>query len=122
MPKKMGRPPYIPNDKDRALLRIMVAMGVPVKEIGEALNVCKKTLYTHYKKDIQSAAKEINSQVVGNLFRLTKTHPAAAIFWCKTRLNWRETDEVGLQEPIKVELVRGPEPDRLKKDDSDKLN
>jgi AcrR family transcriptional regulator len=91
MTKKTGRPPYEPNDKDRTTIKIMAAGGIPADKIAEALSLSKKTLYTHYKKEIQTAALEANAAVVASLFKqATKGNVTAAIFWLKTRLRWTE--------------------------------
>jgi hypothetical protein len=87
---KTGRPAYEPSDKDRNRVRLMIVAGFTGKQIAETLGISRTTLYGHYKKELETAARDANSAVVSNLFSMTKTNPAAAIFWCKTRLGWRE--------------------------------
>ena len=107
--KKGGRPPYIPSEEHRTKLRLLVIIGVPIETIAEILGISKPTVYLHYKKDIETAAQEANAQVAANLFRQTKTNPAAAIFWMKTKCGWRERDSLENSEngPLRIELVRG---------------
>lgn len=93
MKKRIGRPPYEPTELDKKRVRIMAAAGIGSRKMAEALGVGVNTLYKHYKKDIQTAAVDLNSQVVANLFNQTKDSAAAAIFWCKTRLGWREHNQ-----------------------------
>jgi hypothetical protein len=112
MKKKPGRPPYLPNDLDRSKVKLMSMAGYTAKDIAENIGICKQVLYNNYKEDLQNAVKEANARVVKNLYEMTKTSAAAAIFWCKTRLHWRETDtlEIDAKEPIiKFEFAAQPE-------------
>lgn len=114
--KKTGRPPYIENDEDRNKVKLLCIIGTPVKTIAEILGVCKDVLYRHYKKEIQQAAQEANAQVAANLFKQTKTNPAAAIFWMKTRCGWREKDDASQTViPINITYKRGAERPSAKK-------
>lgn len=90
MARREGAKNYTPSDLDRKRVKIMAAGGIGSRKIAEALGIGKDTLYRHYKKEMQTAATDANAEVVANLFKQTKTSAAAAIFWCKTRLGWRE--------------------------------
>lgn len=108
--KKMGRPPYIPNDEDKDKVRILVIVGTPIKTICQILGIANRVLYRHYKKEIQLAAQEATAQVAANLFRMTKKNPAAAMFWMKCKAGWREKDDSNaVTAPITINLKRGEE-------------
>jgi hypothetical protein len=108
--KKIGRPPYIPNEKDRERVRRLMICGTPVDMIAEIVGVSKPTLYLHYKKEIQLAAQEANAEVAQNLYRQTKKNPAAAIFWMKSKCGWREKDDTNqASAPINIIMERGPD-------------
>lgn len=69
--------------------------GLTAEQIAEILSISKETIWNHYKKELQFAAQEANAMVVGSLYRnCIAGNVAAQIFWCKTRLNWRETSTV----------------------------
>src|SRR5574343_778505 len=109
-----GRPPYEPNDQDRVKIKFLIISGVPVAKAAEILGVSKTIIYKHYKKEVQNAAAEATAQVAGNLYRMTKTNPAAAIFWMKTSAKWRETDANTESRPYRIVLEAEPEPARLR--------
>lgn len=69
--------------------------GLTAEQIAEILSISKETIWNNYKKELQFAAQEANAMVVGSLYRnCIAGNVAAQIFWCKTRLNWRETSTV----------------------------
>jgi transposase len=117
IPKKIGRPAYVPVDSDKAKIRLMVVAGLTAKQISEVIGIGKTTLYEHYKRELQTAAREANSAVVGNLYALTKKHPAAAIFWCKTRLGWKEKElETASAESTTINIYPEAKPARYESD------
>lgn len=105
MAKKLGRPAHVPTDQIRARIKIMTVAGMRAADIAKVLEISHKTFWRYYKKEFQTAAKDANAQVVAHLFQMTKKFPAAAIFWCKTRLHWRESDELDQQDrPINITI------------------
>ena len=61
--------------------------------------ITKKTLLKHFKDELELGDARVNGEVVAALYRTATGPPsgpqaAAAIFWAKTRLGWRETSKV----------------------------
>jgi hypothetical protein len=79
-------------------LKAMVITGVPLTRIASALSIAPSTLRKFYSKEIDESADQANTQVVANLFRIatgkTPSAAASAMFWCKTKLGWREASKV----------------------------
>lgn len=70
------------------------AYGVPQDEIGKVVGISKPTLEKHYRGELDRAQSEANARVAESLFRkATGDGPqavTAAIFWLKTRAQWKE--------------------------------
>ena len=98
-----ARPAHEPSDRDRAIVRLMVAGGIRQADIAAVLGVSEKTLRTHYRQELDLAATLANALVVQSLHRAatswlhegpdakpTSAAVAAAIFWSKAGMGWRE--------------------------------
>lgn len=109
-----GRPPFEPTGEQRKLVARQAAFGMPhasicgliLKPDGKPLT--EKTLKAHFGYELANCAALIDVNVVNSLYdqavgRLAifdekgnqlapsiAPSPAAAIFWCKARLGWRE--------------------------------
>jgi hypothetical protein len=91
-----GQPAYVATDKDRKVVEAMIAYGIPQLEVARAIGIGLSTLTKYYRDEVDRAATQANAKVIGNLFKQAtkddfKAIPAA-IFWAKTRLQWRETN------------------------------
>lgn len=73
----------------------MAACGLPEADIGRVLGIDAKTLRKHYRAELDLGHVKANARVAANLFRMAtgtgREAITAAIFWCKTRMGWRET-------------------------------
>jgi hypothetical protein len=71
----------------RARISRMARVGTPEIQIAFAINICVRTLQLFYSTELQHAAIELNLQVLETLARFATSgkHPAATIFWAKTR-------------------------------------
>ena len=89
------------SKQERLLVTFMAVAGVPHKHIAAALDTDDKTLRKHFKEELDDGAHKLNAQVVGALFKSAMGGSVAAqIFWCKTRLGWRETDRLEVEGKI----------------------
>jgi DNA-binding CsgD family transcriptional regulator len=90
--KPNGRPPYVPTNEHRARVKILGRHGVPQNDIAASLGISTPTLRKHYRQDLKLAAAEANEQVLDSLYQLATSRrcAAAAIFWAKTRCNFRQ--------------------------------
>lgn len=92
---KGGRPPFQPTEEHRKIVNMMKAGGFQNTMIAHALSIDEKTLVKYFREDLDAGGAKAHATVIGNLFRqATKDDPrstAAAIFWAKTRLGWKDT-------------------------------
>ncbi len=98
--KKMGRPSYIPNDKDRKQVQTLSGMGVPCADIAALIELSEPTMRKYYQHELDTGYVQANAQVAQSLFRQAtdkdKPNVIAAIFWMKTRGGWKEAQNAEL--------------------------
>ena len=98
-----ARPAHEPSDRDRAIIRTMVAGGIRQADIAAVFGVSEKTLRAHYRRELDLGGTFANARVAQSLHRAatswldegpdakpTPAAIAAAIFWTKARMGWRE--------------------------------
>jgi hypothetical protein len=96
---------HVPTEETRAQVFALSSFGVTQDEIGRFLDLSDDTLRKHYAPELARASVDRNAQVAGFLFRSASgsTIPEgasysdclkAAMFWLKTRAQWRETNNL----------------------------
>jgi hypothetical protein len=71
----------------------MAAFGIPHDSIALKMSVrSPKTLRKYFREELDLGAMEANYKVLMTLFGMATSgeHPAATIFWAKTRCGFRE--------------------------------
>lgn len=96
--------PHIPQSNDRETVSKLAAVGIPQKDIATVLGIDAKTLRKHYRNELDKAMTEANAAVAGKLYNAAMAGSVPAmIFWCKTRMGWRETGTLEIsQKDIKL--------------------
>jgi hypothetical protein len=93
----MPRPKFIPTEERRRTVRSMAGYGVPQQDIATSVGLrSTKTLRKHFRKELDGGVADAKAKVLQTLFKMATSgqHPAATIFWVKTRLGWREVQIV----------------------------
>ena len=86
---------HIPTEETRKLVRSLSAVGIKYVDIASKLEISDDTLVKHYKKDLEDGRTDANASIGQTLFQQAKNgNTAAAIFWLKTRANWKETNAI----------------------------
>ena len=86
---------HIPTEETRKLVRSLSAVGIKYVDISSKLDISDDTLVKHYKKDLEDGRIDANASIGQTLFQQAKNgNTAAAIFWLKTRANWKETNAI----------------------------
>ncbi len=97
MTVKTGRRVYKPDDKTRAQVKMLAAMGVPDFDIAKVIGISSPTMRKYYMVELETGHIEANAQVAQSLFKQAtnkdKPNVSAAIFWLKCRAGWREEAE-----------------------------
>lgn len=105
MTGSVGRPRHEPTAETHATVKALAAYGIPRPEIGRRIGINQDTLLKYYRDDLDLGAVEAHAAVGQYLFTLASgralasgaTHAdcgRAAMFWAKTRMGWRETNNL----------------------------
>lgn len=110
------KPPYEPSDKDRRVVEAMAAGGIAQGGYLPGHRRQRKDTAQIFPRHprIRSAARHCG--VIATLYRMATSGKdvAATIFWCKTRLKWKECPSNSpMNEPINlvVRSVLDPKPE-----------
>lgn len=101
----MANPPHAPTEKSRAEVAALYSYGIPQREIASFIGIDTKTLSKHYREELDVAQVKAHAAVGRFLFQSATgatlkegaSHSdcvRAAMFWAKTRMGWRETQDI----------------------------
>lgn len=82
------------------MVESLSGMGIPQDQIALLVGCgSATTVRRHYRAEINLGAAKANNSVVANLFSIAtdKKHPksaAAAIFWTKARMGWKDRQTI----------------------------
>lgn len=90
----------------------MIGFGIPQEDIATVIGIDPKTLRLHYHDEITKGGPEANAAVAQSLFQMATRgkNVAAAIWWSKTRMGWKETVNLGNAtegQPFLVGVITG---------------
>jgi hypothetical protein len=109
-----GRKPWEPTDADRRLVEKMAACGIPHEQIARVIGKDLKTIYKHCREELDTAIAKANANVAAALYQnAIKGNVSAQIFWCKTRLGWKETQVVEQPSNVQVQFVDTPKQESM---------
>lgn len=107
---KPGPKPRIFSDTERAIVQRAAMMNMPQESISRLLKTDIETLTKNFREELDCASDKANMAVVGALYKSAmEGNVTAQIFWCKTRLGWRETDRLEISANIVKYVIRTPE-------------
>lgn len=96
--RERGRPPFVPTDQMRAIVKHCKASGMPNKDIrylihwpdGEHISL--GTLTKYFSRELEAGKPEAIAKVSSKLFQKALDGDLTAmIFWLKTQARWKET-------------------------------
>lgn len=97
----MSRKPFSVTDEQRRTVEAMAGFGVPHEDIAFVVGCSAPTLKKYCAHELRSGRVRANTQVGQTLFRLATgirengvviqpPNVAAAIYWTKSQMGWRE--------------------------------
>ena len=109
--KGEGHKPFRVTDMNRAQVKALAAFGTPQEDIARMIGTSEPTLRKHFRHELDVAMAEANAKVASSLFKMaTSGNVAAAIFWSKARMGWRETTRTEVTGenggPVQLESTR----------------
>jgi len=96
-PRKTNGVTFKPTDEERKLVEQMCAVGIPQESIALVVRdgIDDKTLRKHFRRELDTAKVKANAKVGGALFNKAMAgDTSAAIFWAKTQMGWKETQQI----------------------------
>lgn len=89
--------PHEPTEKTRELVKTLSGLGLPQANICSIIKISKPTLHKYYRDELDLGLAEANAKIASTLFNSAVSgNTAAAIFWAKARMGWREKQEMEL--------------------------
>jgi hypothetical protein len=90
---------------------VALAAGLTQEQVAAVVGVGLKTLQTRCKKELADGAAGVHAKVAGKMFeKCMKGDTIALIYWTKTRMGWREKNQIELTGkdggPIQHEQVK----------------
>lgn len=112
-PRKLGRPPHLPDADTRNKVYMLSTVGTRHEDIASVLSITHDTLVKYYKEELDKGRIEANASVAETLFKQAKEgNTTAMIFWLKSRARWKESTQHEISgnadgTPIEVKIVTG---------------
>lgn len=97
--------PHEPTERTRAEVSALYSFGIPQEDIAKYIGIDSKTLRKYYRDELDNSVTKANAAVgrflyqnaTGNTLKDGASHSdcvRAAMFWAKTRMGWRETNNL----------------------------
>ena len=103
--RKAGQQPHKPTDESRAEAELLSGYGVLQEDIAALLSISVPTLLKYYRKELDAGKAKANAAVGKTLFqKATDGDIAAAIWWSKSQMRWKETTKVEHSGELNVKI------------------
>ena len=104
-----GPKPWEPTPTERRQVEHYVSIGYTQDQIAGLMGTSDVTLRKAFPVELKNGALKINAQIGGKLFQKAMAGDTASlIFWCKTRMGWKETAglDINARDGVKVTFER----------------
>ena len=97
---RRGPKPFEPTDRDRQIVLMAAAVGLPHEKIGKLVGLSKGSVETHFQEELEQGSAQADFKVGGALFKIATADPpvpgtvTAQIWWTKSRMGWKDTTRV----------------------------
>lgn len=91
-----GRMAFEPTENERKQVEAMSGYGLPIEQIAVLVRdgIDADTLRKHFVKELTAGKAKANAQVGKTLFqKVMAGDTTAAIWWSKTQMRWKETQQ-----------------------------
>lgn len=90
-----GRKEFVPTPEQLARAADLAGFGVPQQQIASDLGIHKNTLLRHFREALDEGMAIANAKIGKTLFqKAIGGDTTALIFWAKTRMGFREKQEL----------------------------
>lgn len=102
----VARPPTMITDDQRKIVKRMVIAGIPLDTIAKCMRIRPQRLKEQCPDEIECSVSQANAAVVGALLQNALSgNVSAQIFWCKTKLGWREVQHIEHEGGININFL-----------------
>ena len=99
--------PLVVTEEDREFVKILSTMGITIdiackliKNLDGGLGIAPETFFKYFREEWQTGGMIANAKVANALYNSAINGDVTAqIFWCKTKLGWRTTEQVEMGTP-----------------------
>ena len=75
----------------------LAGLGLRLVDIGLVVGMSERTIRRNYDADVKKGVAVANAKIAQTLFsKAIEGDTTSLIFWCKTRLGWREKTDINL--------------------------
>lgn len=110
-----GRKAFVPTADERRQVETLAGLGLRQPEIASLVRggISLATLLRHFPRELANGVAKASSQIAQSLYKQAMAgNTAAAIWWTKARMGWREETKVdhtssdgSMSPPTRIELV-----------------
>lgn len=108
---KVGRPPLFspegPPEQLRRMVESMSGFGVPHEDIAACVNdgISVESLLKYFPRELKLGRAKANAKVGERLWTSAiNGDTTAGIWWTKTQMGWRGTDDVNLSGGLTIKI------------------
>ena len=99
---------HVPTKESKEQVQMLATIGTPQTIIAKIIGINRETLAKRYSDELELSRSKADARVALSLYQnAINGNVAAQIFWCKTRLGWKETQVVESREF--AVYIEGPE-------------
>ena len=85
------------TEEQSKIVERAAAIGMTAEQACKLVPCSERTLWEHFKEEFQNGSLKANLNVAGALYKNAMSgNVTAQIFWCKTRLGWKEVSKTEL--------------------------
>lgn len=92
-----GRPPFVPTEEERELVKKLAGLGLPQNQIRMLVRggIALETLLEHFRFELDEGKAQTGWDIANALYtKAMKGDVAALIWWTKTQMRWSETQKL----------------------------
>jgi len=91
----MAKAAFVPTMQQRKIVESAVSVGMTTDQVAILIGCGESTIKKYFQEELSKGLIKANMNVAGALYKSAMGgNVTAQIFWCKTRLQWRETSSV----------------------------
>jgi DNA-binding Lrp family transcriptional regulator len=101
-----------PSDKERNMVKLLAAVGIPQEDIADALGMSRRNLARRFAHELAHGAKAVHAKLAAKAVTMAAAGDRTMlIFVLKTKFGWREKDRQGPSMDAATLIASDPDPE-----------